>query len=169
MSIRDMVPWNRHSSNVARRDHQDPFDSLHREMDRLFEDFFTGSRLPTRFGLADNGLQSLSPQVDVVEKKSDYIISAELPGMDEDDIDVTVTDGVLTLTGEKKTEHTEGEEDNPVRIERSYGRFQRRFSLPPDVDVESIKADFSKGVLKLTVPKLPEAQEKTRKISIGKG
>jgi len=168
MNFRDLVPWSHHNAPATRRDVQDPFESFHREVDRLFEDFFSGQQFPARFSAQNADTARLTPHVDVVENDKAYAISAELPGIDEKDVDVTLADGVLTLTGEKKTEVKEGDDQNPVRIERSYGRFQRSFTLPNDVDSEAIKADFDKGVLKLTLPKLPEAQDKSRKIQIGK-
>ena len=106
-----------------------------------------------------------SAKVDISESDSEYEISAELPGIDEKDIDLEVSEGMLTLSAEKREEHEE-KKKNYHLTERSYGSVRRSFRVPDGVDVEHIKADFSKGVLKVTLPKTKEAKAKQRKIRV---
>jgi len=151
----------------------DPFSTLRSEVDRVFDNFFgkrTTSLFPT-FGfeeLARPFTSAALPSVDVKEVDSSLNITAELPGMKDDDVEISVRDGVLTLKGEKKEETSEEKED--LRItERRYGSFQRSFRLPEGAEEENIAAVFDKGVLTITVPKSEVAEKSERKISIGKG
>jgi len=105
------------------------------------------------------------PRADVRETDKAYQIDVELPGVDEKDVEVTMTDDLMTVRGEKKAEREEKEEGYYL-AERTYGSFQRSFRLPEDVDADKIGAEFSKGVLRVTLPKSPEAQAKTRKIKV---
>ncbi len=153
-----------------------PFESLRREMDRLFDDFQLGSwRSP--FGRSvfdaepswrDEMSGSKSPAVDVVEKEKAYEITAELPGIAEGDIDVKFSDGVLSIRGEKKEEKEEKKKDWYLS-ERRYGSFQRTFRVPDGVDPDKIAAKFKDGVLTITLPKTPEATKSAKTIPIGKG
>ena len=106
-----------------------------------------------------------APVVDVVEKEREYQVSAELPGLEEKDVEVSVADDMLTIKGEKKEEKEE-KAKNYYLSERRYGAFQRSFRLPPGVDSAKIEANFQKGVLTVTLPKTPEAQKKEKKIEI---
>ena len=108
------------------------------------------------------------PAVDIVEKDKDYEITAELPGMDESNIDVKFADGVLTIKGEKKEEREEKKKDYYVS-ERRYGSFQRSFPVPESVDANKIEAKFVNGVLTIKLPKSAEAQKNEKKIAIKKG
>jgi len=161
MSVRDLIPWGRERSpSVRGGEVMDPFVSLHREVNRLFDDFFggAGSRLPSA---GSGGLGW--PQTDVVETDKEYRVTAELPGLEEKDIDLTFQDGVLTLKGEKKVEH----DDEGARYsERYHGRFQRSVSLGTDVDEEEVNASFKNGVLTVVLPKSAEAESKVKRISI---
>lgn len=138
----------------------DVFGEMHNRMNRMFEDFWQD--YPT---VRTRGLPDVRMHVDVEEKPKEYVISAELPGMDEKDIDITVSEGVLTIKGEKKTED-ERDENNVHISERSYGSFRRSFRLPPEVSNEKIVANFDKGVLTVSVPKAPEAESPVRKVKI---
>ena len=107
------------------------------------------------------------PAVDVVDTETEVQIRAELPGMDESDVDVRVSDGMLTIVGEKKEEKEEGEKEGNYYVsERRYGTFQRSFRIPAGTDLENIAAQYRKGVLTVTLPKTSEAREKTRKIEV---
>ena len=107
------------------------------------------------------------PAMDIVEFAKEFTLTAELPGIDQKDIDVSVEDGMLTLRGEKTEERKEGEEDKKGYLyERSYGSFQRSFALPPMVDAANVAAEFEKGVLKIHLPKLAEAKPKGKKVDI---
>jgi len=109
---------------------------------------------------------TLNPKVDITEDDKSYKMTAELPGLDLENINLDLSDGVLTLSGEKKTEKDEDKEGNYHLMERSYGYFKRSFALPPSVEEDKIKADFKKGVLSVSMPKSEQAQKLQRKISI---
>lgn len=140
--------------------------SFRTEMDRLFDRFAGGFGMPTLgrfFDVAPTVRTALTmpvPAVDISEDDAGYKITAELPGLEEKDVEVTLTDDVLTIKGQKSAE-TEKQEKNLYLSERSYGAFQRAFVLPDGVDAEKIAADVAKGVLTVTVPKAAPAQKKT--------
>jgi len=137
--------------------------NLHREVDRLFEDFWHnggGSSL-----LAPWSGTALSPLVDETEDEKAYHVEVELPGMDQDDVDVSYSDGLLTISGEKKQEKEEKKKDY-YRKERSFGSFRRVIALPGAVDESKIQASFKKGVLSIELPKSREAQKKVKKITV---
>ncbi|MDX2141745.1 MAG: Hsp20/alpha crystallin family protein [Rhodospirillaceae bacterium] len=142
-----------------------PLTDLRREIDTVFDRFwgpdsFSGFHFPARLKVFD-----LSPKVDVVEAKDAYEITAELPGVVEKDVEVSVKDGVLSIKGEKKSE-TKKEDKNAHIIERSYGSFERSFMLPDDADESKINADFHNGVLKVCIKKSEKAASTTRKIEV---
>jgi HSP20 family protein len=129
---------------------------LHNRINRMFDDpFFSLGRLSD-----EDSLGMWNPAVDLYEKDDQFIIKAELPGVNKDDIKVDLKDRVLTLSGERTYEN-EVKEENYYRRERSYGKFQRAFTLPADVDSEKIKAEFKDGVLQIEVPK-PEDRKAKR-------
>ena len=152
------------------------FSDLRDEMDNLFEDFFPGTgvgprRRRRRMGWWRHGGEHAGavsiPNIDVVDKQDEIKLSAELPGMDEQDIEVQVTDGVLTLSGEKKEETEEGDKDGDYYMsERSFGSFRRTVRLPDGIDQDKIDAHFKNGVLTVHLPKTPEAQVPTRRIEV---
>jgi HSP20 family protein len=153
-----------------------PFETLRREVDRLFDDFAWGSwRLPAPRSLFDlepfwRGETSWGkvPAVDFVDTEKTYEVTAELPGMDEKNVEVRFTSGVLSIKGEKKEEKEEKKKDYHLS-ERRYGSFQRSFTVPDGVDTEKIEATFKDGVLTVILPKTPEAQKKEKHIAIKKG
>ncbi|MCC6888386.1 MAG: Hsp20/alpha crystallin family protein [Hyphomicrobiales bacterium] len=158
MNLRSLIPIGR-SREVSRRDNDNPFFSLQREIDRLFDDF--GRGFPS-FGL-QAGARNLVPAIDVTESDSEIEITAELPGLEEKDVEINVADNVLTIRGEKKAEKEDKQKDYHV-IERSYGSFYRAFELPSGVETDKITADISKGVLKVKVPK--PAMKQAKKIEV---
>ncbi|MDA8141269.1 MAG: Hsp20/alpha crystallin family protein [Desulfobacteraceae bacterium] len=121
--------------------------------DTLFDSFF----FPTRTDGGQDGLWSWNPAVDVYENDDAIVLKAELPGVDKDQITVDVEGRILTLKGERKSEN-EVKEDNYYRRERTYGRFERSFTLPEEVNADAIKAEYKDGVLKVEVPK-PEVKK----------
>jgi HSP20 family protein len=148
------------------------FEGLRQEIDQLFDDFGMGFRWP--FGRSLFAAEPLfrrrmtwakTPAVDVVESEKAYEITADLPGMDEKNIEVKVADGVMTIKGEKQEEKEEKKKDYYLH-ERSFGSFQRSFELPESVDPDKIEASFKKGVLTVTLPKKPEAQKPAKKIEV---
>jgi len=150
-----------------------PFESLRREVERLFDEFDRSLwRSPFRrstFDLEPVWRRELSwsavPAVDIVEKDNAYEITAELPGMDEKDIEVKITNGGLTIKGEKQEEKEEKKKDYYLH-ERHFGSFERSFAVPESVDADKIEAHFKKGVLTVTLPKKPEAQKAEKKIQV---
>jgi HSP20 family protein len=147
-----------------------PFESLRREIDRLFDDFGGGRwpRLSSRslFDIVPrSGEAWAAPAVDFVETEKSYEVTAELPGMDEKNIEVKFADGVLTIKGEKQEEKEEKKRDYYLH-ERSFGSFSRALQLPDGIDPDKIEASFTKGVLKVTLPKSAEAQKAEKKIAV---
>lgn len=141
----------------------DPFTALRQQIDELFEDWTGGAKgLPTLRG-------SFSPRVDVSETDKEIRIAAELPGMVEKDIEITIDGRQITLKGEKKAESEEKKDEKGRvyhRVERSYGLFQRTMTMPFDLDPAKIAAVFEKGVLSVTIAKPAEAQKQARKVEI---
>ena len=150
-----------------------PFESLRRELDRLFEEFEQDSwRAPFRrsaFDIEPFWRRELSwgktPAVDIVEKDNAYEISAELPGMDEKDVEVKLVGDLLTIKGERQEEKEEKGKDYYLRERRS-GSFERRFRAPEGIDSDKISATFKKGLLTITLPKNAEAQQAVKKIDV---
>ncbi len=137
------------------------FSTLQDRMNRLFH----GAYSPE--GQEDSlTAGSFAPAVDVYEDEHQISLKLEVPGIDESDIDVRIENNTLTVTGERKFEKEEKEE-NFRRVERQYGSFVRTFTLPTTIDAESVKAAYDKGVLKITLPKKAEAKPKQIKISVG--
>ncbi|MBW7921531.1 MAG: Hsp20/alpha crystallin family protein [Rubellimicrobium sp.] len=169
----DKTPATPDETAPAARGDWPPFDSLRREVDRLFDDFNPfGWALPqARPGFGSGWRRRMregwaaSPAMDVVEKDGSYEISVELPGIDEGDIEVKVADRMLTIRGEKK-EETEDRSKGYHLSERRFGSFQRSFQLPPGVDADAITAGFAKGVLTVTLPKSADAQQAERRIAV---
>lgn len=152
-----------------------PFESLRREIDRVFDDFRLGS-WPFPFGRRAFDVEPFwrgelsfgkMPAVDIAERENEYEVTAELPGMDESNIEVKFADNVLTIQGEKKEEKEEKKKDYYLS-ERRYGSFQRAFRVPDGVDPDKIEASFKNGVLTVKMPKTPEAQKREKKIEVKK-
>jgi HSP20 family protein len=163
MAIRDLVPWNNRSRDVSTRraDDSNPFLTLHREMNRLFDDAFRGFDLTSG---ADRFFDRAMgwPHIEVSQSDKELKVTAELPGLDEKDVDVELANGVLAIRGEKKTET---EDKERMFSERYYGRFERQIPVD-DVDQDKVAASFKNGVLTVTLPKSPEAQQKVKRIAI---
>jgi HSP20 family protein len=164
MAMSDIVPWGRNRDLASQRATEaNPFLALHREMNRLFDDVFRGGDLwMPRANWAGNWA-STWPNVEVVDDEKQVRVVAELPGVDEKDVEVTLTDGVLTLKGEKKSEV-----QNALYSERWQGKFERSIQLGPEVDPEKVEAQYKNGVLTITLAKRPEAQSRTKRIPLNK-
>jgi HSP20 family protein len=150
-----------------------PFVSLRREIDRLFDEFRPFDwRLPStrsmfsfdmpKFGAAD---WTIAPAMDVVETEKEYAISAELPGIDENSVEIKLVNNTLTIRGEKNEEKEDKQKDYYMS-ERRYGSFQRSFALPDGIDSDKIEATFVKGVLTVKLPKSVAAQQAEKKIAV---
>lgn len=149
----------------VRREWDLPFVSLQREMNRLFDNFFGGSNLSPWASFEGGTSQVFTPRVDMSETEKEIKVSVELPGLDENDIDVALTRDTLTIKGEKKEELEEKGTDY-YRMERSYGSFTRSIPLPVDVNTDKVEATFKKGILYVTLPKTVSAMEKTKKVPV---
>jgi HSP20 family protein len=136
-----------------RRDRRD-VDRFRGEIDRLFDDFFARSRFGRYFGSGD-----WKPAIDVSETSREILIHAEVPGMDVDDIDISLNGRILTISGERKQEQEEKEKSYHC-IECRYGSFSRSLELPSDIDANQVKAIYKKGILSLNLPKTRERSEK---------
>ncbi len=159
MNIKSLIPFG-FGSMPARG--ADPFGDLRREMDRLFDDFTKGWTLPetTVTGF-------LTPKVNLSETDAGLEMTAELPGIDEKDIELDITDGVLTLTATREAETEETDEAKKHHlVERSSGTWLRRFPLPFTPAADKVEATFDKGVLKVVVPRTPDAVKPVEKIEV---
>lgn len=163
MSVRDLIPWGRSNQTptLYRDDDRNPFLSLHREMNRLFDDVFRSfdSRLPAAFSTFNGGW----PSVEISETDKEIKVTAEVPGLEEKDVEALLDDGVLTLRGEKRSEIEDREKQFS---ERYYGRFERRIPLGYEIDEEKVDARFKNGVLTVTLPKSAKAQSQVKRIAI---
>jgi HSP20 family protein len=163
MAMRDLIPWSRGRDVSVHRGEDSPFLTLHREMNRLFDDVFRGFDI-TPFG-SERFVDRVGgswPNVEVSETDKEIRVTAELPGLEEKDIEVQLANGVLAISGEKKTET---EDKDRLFSERYYGRFERRIPVE-DVDEEKISAAFKNGVLNVTLPKVAQAHSKVKRIAI---
>lgn len=171
MSIKDLIPSKKSkhgAGGLSTRRSNHPFHRLRDEMNQLFDDF-----LPEAYGKFGNfpdpwGTWDFMPEVDVRDTKKAVKVSAELPGVDEKDIDVRLDGNVLTIKGEKR-EETGGEEEGWTHSECHYGSFTRSIPLDCDVDAEKIDATFKKGVLKITLPKRQPGGQAANRIEVKAG
>ena len=157
----NIMPWRKRKGDASHVE-QNPLSELHQRMDDLFNEFFNGfgwglSRLEPR--------HSITPNVDVSETDEEIRVTADLPGMNEKDIQVSLNDNLLTIQGEKKQEQEE-KKRNYYMVERSYGNFQRVLPVPASVEKDKVKATFKKGVLTVTLPKTSEPKSQKKAIEI---
>ncbi|MBZ7927257.1 Hsp20/alpha crystallin family protein (plasmid) [Ensifer adhaerens] len=163
MQIRDLIPWGNHKgSEITKSEEGSAIFSLQRDVNRLFDDFW--KRLDQSFG-AFGRWDSGGPRTDVTETDSALEVSVELPGIDQKDVEVSLTDSALTIKGEKKSEQEKSKKGHHL-LERSYGSFCRSIPLPSGVDTGKVAARFKDGVLTVTVPKTEEALSRVRKIQV---
>ena len=168
MSVRDLIPWSRGNNQAPttyRGDEMDPFLSLHRDVNRLFDEVFRGFDTPSLFGRMRTGNGGW-PSVEISETDKEIRVAAEVPGLEENAIEVLLEDGVLTLRGEKKSET---EDTGRQFSERYYGRFERRLALGREVEQDNVAATFKNGVLTVTLPKTAKAQANAKRIAINSG
>lgn len=172
MSIKDLIPWTRgRDVSLRRNEEQNPFLALHREVNRLFDDAFRGFDLAP-FGMQDRmfdrgfGNGGIAwPSIEVSEQANEVKVTAELPGIEEKDINVQLADGVLTISGEKRTQ---AEDKDRLFSERVYGRFERHIPLD-QVDEDKISASFKNGVLTITLPRTRDVPSNVKRIAINGG
>ncbi len=154
--VTDWVPWgrNRALGNPRMADENDPFVALQRSMNRIFDDFSSGFGMPAL-------TRGAWPRVEIQAAGDAVKVIADLPGLEEKDIELSLHDGVLTLKGEKKSER-----EGALYSERWHGQFQRSVQLGPEVDPDNVNAAFKNGVLTVTIAKKPEARTQVRRIPI---
>ena len=145
---------------IVRWDPVRELDSLQSDMNRMFDGFFQ-----SRTGNG-SGRRRWIPAMDLAETEDHLVLRADLPGLTEDDVDIEIKDGVLTVTGERKAEHEEKSEGY-YRVERAFGSFSRSLSLPQGIDASAVSASFDRGVLEVRIPK--PAERKATRVEIGKG
>lgn len=160
MGFRDLIPWSKGQEVMQRREEPNPFLTLHREMNRLFDDMFSG------FGLAPRGPALMEgrfswPRLELAETDTALKVTAELPGMEEKDVTVELANGMLSIRGEKQGESGDGK----LFSERYYGSFERQIPLD-GVQEDKVEANFRNGVLTVTLPKSEEARQNVRRIAI---
>jgi HSP20 family protein len=173
MNITDLIPWRSKSRLPVRREDDEirsftpagirpapmPFD-------RMFEEFFGRSTLFPFSDVWDETWRGFTPSLDVTETDAEIRVTAEIPGINEDEIDISMSNNRLSIKGEKRAEHEE-KGRNYHRVERSYGSFNRTVPLPPGVvDADKVKATYKNGVLTITLPKLPEVQQSVKRITV---
>lgn len=164
MAITDIIPWKKTDNQMAlRRQDWDPFNHLRRDINQMFDGWLGDWTRPV--SLLDPRLGSFMPQVDVKETAKEIRVAAELPGIEEKDLEVSLVDGALHIRGEKREEHEEEKGEN-YRCERLYGAFERTIPLPAGVEPDKVNASFKKGVLKVTLPKTKESQSNRRTIPV---
>ncbi|MGA1869637.1 MAG: Hsp20/alpha crystallin family protein [bacterium] len=164
MALKDIIP--RPKRDIAPKREENIFLSLREEMDNLFERFFNRfSMMPSYFEDMDREFGDFSPKIDMKESDKEVKIFAELPGLNEKDLDISVSEHSLTIKGEKKKE-VEDKKENYYRMERSYGSFYRTIALPEGVDTNKVDATYRKGVLNIIIPKTVKAIESRKKIEI---
>jgi HSP20 family protein len=178
MTLKEIVPW-RWGGLRRWDDEERPFesflremDTLHKDMDRLFDDFWKGSGHHSMMTTPRHSMMGapwqyseVMPRVDETEDEKAFHIRVELPGMDQDDVDINLANGMLTIRGEKKREDEEKGKDF-YRKERSFGAFRRTLPIPAEVDENAIDATFKKGVLCIELPKTEAARKKVTHIDI---
>jgi HSP20 family protein len=162
MEMKSLVPWRRSRGDLTKAGATNdipPIFGLHRQVNRLFDDFFREFDSPLLRGMATDW-----PALEVQDTDKETKIVAEMPGLDEKDIDLSLRDGVLTIKGEKSRKS-----DGAVYSERWHGQFTRAIDVGPDVDPDKVKASFGNGVLTITLEKQPNSKAETKKIAINHG
>ena len=162
MALQDQLPSRRRKTELGRRSSAlDPITSLQEEMNRLFDDLFLGA-VPSAYRQMEKQMAEFAPSIDVSETGKAIKITAELPGMEEKDISVTLEEDHLILAGERKEEKNEENEEYYHR-EMAYGSFQRTIPLNAKIDAGKAEAVFKNGVLKISLPKVPGTEKKKGK------
>src|SRR5690348_15927289 len=162
MGIRDLVPWTKGQQLPTREEPFDPFLTLHREMNRLFDDVFRGFGPLGRVGTPLMEGQFAWPRLELSETDKSVTVTAELPGLSENDVQVEIANGVLSIRGEKKADRSD---DSKFVSERYYGSFERQISLK-GVEEDKAQAAFKNGVLTVTLPKSEQSSRNVKRIAI---
>ncbi len=160
MALKDLIPWKRHQEEQESTEMKYPLHRFHWDINRMLDDIMDSWSNNTL-----GGDSFMSPRVDLSETKKCLTVTADMPGMDEDDIDVSLENNFLVIRGQKNTEK-ENQGHNYYHMERSFGSFYRTIPLPCEVDENKVKADYKRGVLTITLPKLKGEQRQSKKIEV---
>src|SRR5690348_667910 len=167
MRVKDMIPWKRREGSVQ-REGANAVHALQTDLDRAFEDFWRTFGLPMPRGWGTGADLDTPLRLDVRETPKEVEVLAELPGMDDKDVDISVAEGTLTIRGEKKAERTKEEKDYVLR-ERSFGHVERVVPLPDGLDIDAANATFKNGVRSVRIPKTAEAQAEVKHVRVQRG
>jgi HSP20 family protein len=160
MTLRDLIPWKRNKEMNLEKGQSHPLQQLHWGIDRLFDDFMDNWDWPA---MTEEGV--LSPRTDVSETDKEITVTAEMPGLDETNIDVSLERGSLVIRGQKESK-TEDKEKSYYHVERAYSSFYRAIPLPCEIEDKKIKATYKKGLLTVHLPKAPDANRPRKQIEI---
>ena len=162
--MKDLIPeWAKDRSELMRRDMEQYFNNMQREMDRLFSPLMV--RMQSGLGEAETFMRKFMPAVNVSEDEKQIIVKAELPGLEAKDVEVSVADDRLTIEGEKKFEKKSDKEDVHL-MESAYGAFKRVIALPDSVDFSKVEATFKNGILTVQLPKKADATKPSKKVDV---
>lgn len=164
MANRALGPWTGSRGLSPFGVGRDPFGPFRREMDRLFDDFFTPAE-GRSFAVPSAAAESLWPRIDVEETEQAFVVTAEVPGLQEKDIELNLRDNLLTISGEKREERQD-QKRGAAYAERFYGQFRRTIPIDAPLDEEKVDARFRNGVLTVTLPKSQKAEAKARRIEV---
>jgi len=168
MAFTSLIPWRKRETRIpVRREEENSLLDLRNQMNRMFDTFFERAFDLSPFFGDFSFTGDFMPQMDFSENDKEYNISVDLPGMEPEDVQISLERNALILSGEKRTEKEE-KNKRYYRLERSYGSFRRVIPIPDEVEENKIDATFKNGVLKITLPKTAEAQRSTKRISIKK-
>lgn len=166
MSFTDLMPWSKKQTAEVKPEAQEhPIASFHRDINKVFDNFFSDFSFPSLRNTEELWNTSFSPKVNVSENEKEINVEAELPGMEEKDVNVTLNNNSLVIKGERKSKK-EDKSDNYHLVESSYGSFCRTIPIPEGIDRDKIEAVYKNGVMKVTIPKTEEAKKKVKKIPI---
>ena len=160
MALKDLIPWKRHNEEQLAEETKYPLHRFHWNINRMLDDI-----MDSWSSNSSTGDGFMSPRIDLSETKKYLTVTADMPGMDEDDIDVSLENNFLVIRGQKKTEK-ENQGQSYYHMERSFGSFYRTIQLPCEVDENKVKAHYKKGVLTINLPKRKDEQRQSRKIEV---
>lgn len=166
MHMRDLIPWARGSNEpmeIYRGDRSNPFLTFQREMNRLFDEAFRSFDMPSFLGARPSFAMGHWPKLEATETDKEICVMAELPGLEEKDVEVSLSDGMLVIRGERKSET---EDKDRQFNERYYGRFERHIPVGMDVEEDKVEATFKNGLLEIKLPKSERARAKAKRIAI---